>query len=540
MDRMEDQPQQDEPHFELLKQFQPQQWQSWAEAERARRQRTLRELAQQAAAREGESSTPPPKHVAVHPPAISLAPPRRRAGLGWRLLFAGVLAVALVAGGAAAALHQDPFARQRPAPRAVLTVPAGLSITPGLEGPDCVQDAAWSPDDNRFAVLGYQPNATHICPASDPVDYAYEPGIVAIYSAATGALLTRFSPDRMLIPALHLKPPHLPALPSSVPRNRGDTSQQAITYTSVLWSADGSRLALLFTIDQFYDFQISSNGSTTWQSVSTFGVLATTIAGSHGEALLGPAPNLAAGASTPVWEWDLARGSYIPGPSPTNPLTEQTALPQALGYSWNTGGTLAPRQPLTSGVVPQTPALGPVGNPAGSTQFTIWQPGYIGPDSLWGRGVYDFQSQFSAWSPDGRYIYPVLTGYGIAKLLMLPVRNGLSPQAVAAALPPTELLLPLRDKALSAMMAHGYSGTIAWSPNGRQLATVPLGGVTGSTGVDIDLYDCVTGAEVAILTQDLGLSASEHLALRWSPDSSRVLIANGGLVNVWTVPKEAQ
>src|SRR5262252_6389770 len=104
-------------------------------------------------------------------------------------------------------------------------VPAGLSITPGADGLGCVRDAAWSLDGSRIAVLGYQPDATHPCPTSDPFSYAYEPGLVFIYSAATGALLTRLSPDRTIIPALHLKPPRLPALPSTMTSTRGNTSQ---------------------------------------------------------------------------------------------------------------------------------------------------------------------------------------------------------------------------------------------------------------------------------------------------------------------------
>ncbi|HEV2460698.1 MAG TPA: hypothetical protein VGS80_20275 [Ktedonobacterales bacterium] len=543
MDRTEDQPRQDEAQSDLLQQFQAEQWQSWAEAERARRQRALRDLVQQAAAREGGSSAPQAHHAAARSPAISLAPPRRLAGPPWLLILAGVLAVAVMAGVGAAVLHQGASAGQRQASRPAPTVPADLTITPNADGLGCVQDAAWSPDGSRIAVLGYQPDATHICPASDPVDYAYEPGIVAIYSAATGALLTRLSPDRTIIPALHLKPPRLPALPSTMTNDRGNTSQQLITYTSVLWSADGSRLALLFAIDHHYNLQINPDGSTSSQSVSTFGVLATALAVSRSEVLLGPAPNTADNSSTPVWEWDLAQASYIPGPSPADPMSEQTALPQALGYSWNADGTLNPLQLLMNGVVPQAPAPGLVGNPAGSPQFTIWQPGYIAPDSQWGSGVYDYQSQFSAWSPDGRYLYPYLPGYGLAKLLMLPVKNGLSPQDVATALPPTELLLPLRDKALSTVMSHGNFGYVAWSLNGRQLAMVrQFGTPARTTGVDVDhvqVYDCATGAEVATLVQSLGQNVSARLTIRWSPDSTRVFLVSYGIdsIGVWTVPK---
>jgi hypothetical protein len=543
MDRTEDQPQQDEAPSDLLRQFKAEEWQSWAEAERGRRQRALRDLAQQATAHEVGLSTPQTHYVAAHAPAISLAPPRRRAGQRWLLILAGMLAVAVVASVGAAVLHQGPFAEQQQAARPVPTVPADLTIAPNADGLGCVQDAAWSPDGSRIAVLGYQPDAAHPCPTSDPFSYAYEPGLVFIYSAATGALLSRLSPDRTIVPALHLKPPHLPTLPSTFTNDRGNTSQQLITYTSVLWSADGSRLALLFAIDHYYNLQINSDGSASSQSVSTFGVLTTMIDGSISKVLLGPPPNTADDYSTPVWEWDLARGSYIPGPSPTKPLTEQTALPQALGYLWNADGTLAPRQPLTSGVAPQAPALGPVGNPAVSTQFTIWQPGSIAPDAQWGSGVYGYQSQFSAWSPDGRYLYPTLTGYGLAKLLMLPIKNGLSPQDVAAALPPMESLLPLRDKALSAVMSHGYFGSIAWSPNGRQLAMArELGTPTRTTGVDIDhvyLYDCATGAEIATLVQALGVNVFANLTLRWSPDSTRLFIVSIGMdqISVWTLPK---
>ena len=116
-----------------------------------------------------------------------------------------------------------------------------MVIVPSLHGLACLQDAAWSPNAQQVAALGYSDQ----CPNDDPSSYNYQSGVLQIYSAATGRLVHTLLPD-----ATVLGLPGIPSPPSSVqPASaNADTSKPVLDYTHVLWSPDGNQLALTFVI----------------------------------------------------------------------------------------------------------------------------------------------------------------------------------------------------------------------------------------------------------------------------------------------------
>ncbi|HEY1388813.1 MAG TPA: WD40 repeat domain-containing protein [Ktedonobacterales bacterium] len=52
------------------------------------------------------------------------------------------------------------------------------------------------------------------------------------------------------------------------------------------------------------------------------------------------------------------------------------ALPPALGYRWGANGALAPETPLSASAPPAQVTPGPMGSPVGE-RFTLWQPGWV-------------------------------------------------------------------------------------------------------------------------------------------------------------------
>lgn len=523
---------------------------TWAD-ERERRQLALRELAQQRAAEEAATSS---AARSVDAPRLgSLRPPRRiQPWMRRRVLLAAVaLALLVVATGAGVVyVRRQAGMSHQAAP--VRTVAARLSIAPAANGIAICGNPAfgpsasisWSPDGQEIAVLGYADR----CPQDDPVSYAYQPGVVGIYSAATGALIGRFNPDQAITAALRLKPPHLPAPGTGGPGSppRGDTQHQIITYGNVLWSPDGTRLALLFAVDYFYNVQIQGT-SAQYSTAPWYGVATMTPSGGSPRVVAGPTPNYSEDNLTPPpLEYDLAQGRYVPQPSsPTTAYGVPQPRATGLAYTWNPDGTLAIQQALIAGSVPKTPKLRPVGNPTRDASFTIWQPGRIGPDPQLGPGVYQYNWQFAAWSPDGRYVMPSLggVGFGFGELLV-PRKYSLTPQQLASDLNPAEVYLPMRDAGLRTMLQQDITGAVAWSPDGRRLAVIPelLHGNTDQ-GADLSgmrLYDCASGYEIARLTTAVGGGQAYQPTMAWSPDGKQLMVSaqtqSGVLITLWRVP----
>ncbi len=535
---------------------------TWAD-ERERRQRAVHELAARRAAEDASAVAIARAQLANAETAsrpVTLRPPRRaRYGTRRRVILAAIALALLVVAAGAGVVYVRRQSSAAQSAGSVRAVAAWLSIAPAANGIALCGNpafgpsasASWSPDGQEIAVLGY----ANKCPSDDPISYAYQPGIVAIYSAATGTLVGRFNPDPAIAAALRLKPPQLPALGSGSSKAppRGDTQHQIITYGNVLWSPDGTRLALLFAVDYFYNVQVQGNGAQ-YGTASWYGVATMTPSGGSPRVVAGPMPIFS--EDTPAalpWEYDLAQGRYVPPPSAAiNAFGAPQPHPTGLAYAWNPDGTLAIQQPLIPNKLPQTPKLGPVGNPTRDASFTIWQPGHIGPDSQLGPGVYQYSWQFAAWSPDGRYIMPSLgtIGFGFGELLV-PRKYGLTPQQLASDLNPAEVYLPIRDAALRAMLQHDITGAVAWSPDGRRLAVIPefLHG-NNDQGVDLAgmrLYDCASGYQIAHLTTAVGGSSVYQPTIAWSPDGKQLMVSAEvtststiapatQLITLWRVP----
>lgn len=539
----------------------------WAD-ERERRERALHDLAarraaEDAAAASRATNTPasPPARPATLRPSRRA---RRRVGLRSRAALIAVVLVVLVAAvgaGAAVYLRRQAASAAHHAPR-VRTLAARLTILPDHDGIAVCgaptsgprSAVAWSPNGQTIAVMGYAGK----CPENDPISYAYQPGVVALYSAATGALIGRVNPDPAITAALRLTPPQLQSYPDVKASPRGDTSHQVISYDDVLWSPDGTRLALLFEVDYFFGVQPQGNGSVQFNTAPWYSVATMTPNGAAPEVVAGPPPVFSADAPSSLpWEYDLGQRRFLPPPpAQVNAYGIQQPQPIALAYSWNADGTLAIQQPLAPHSVPKAPRLGPVGNPTHDASFTIWQPGRIGPDSQLGPGVYQYSWQFPAWSPDGRYLMPSAGGMGFGELLV-PRKYGLTPSQLASDLNPIEAYLPIRDAGLQSMLQHDITGSVAWSPDGRRLAVIPELYGSNNQGAQSDLgadlahmrvYDCASGDELAQLS--VPLAAGEQTfqsTIGWSLDDKQVMVfAQSGsaavvappttTITLWRVP----
>ena len=115
-------------------------------------------------------------------------PPRRR---HWRLASALGVVLLLVT---FVNLNKGAFSR----PRSLLHSPAVVTLAtpsfPQQDGIACLADAAWSPDSQFVAVLGY----TQDCPQDE-----YVPGIVNLYNVHSHHLMKQLHPDAAIMRVLY-------------------------------------------------------------------------------------------------------------------------------------------------------------------------------------------------------------------------------------------------------------------------------------------------------------------------------------------------
>ncbi|HEY7848864.1 MAG TPA: hypothetical protein VIC27_02310, partial [Ktedonobacterales bacterium] len=236
-----------------------------------------------------------------------------------RTLAVMVSLIVVVAIGVALVAHalqaQSAVATHSPAPRY-------LQIAPRSDGLDCPVDIAWSPDGARIAVLGYSDH----CPDWPP-GAAYTSGLLLVYNANTGALAQRTALDSMVVGG----------------GLTFDTHTQYIGYQALLWSPDGTRLALPFYAQHGLlaapPPYIRGADPTTEPQPTTAGVLlldATTLQRTR----LFTAPYAAMITSSAAPEWNLMTGKLI---------QSALQLPPALGYRWDAGGALLPEDSVSVG-----------------------------------------------------------------------------------------------------------------------------------------------------------------------------------------------
>lgn len=470
----------------------------------------------------------------------SIAPMGKTRAPGMRVKWIALSALALVvvAGGILAGVAR--FARTAPAgtPSAA---PGLAEISPRGDNLACAQDVAWSPDGTRIAVLGY----LNGCPQGLLGVGAVVPGLVNVYDTRHG-LASQLKPDAALR--------QLYPIPDALRQQltvAGATPAATIQYRHVLWSADGKRLAITYQafVPSGLPTGVAGDGTPLVPTTFYAGVYLSDVPGTDAHAITAPP-----GARMAIYtEWDLTAGKPVAVPPAMIGPTRDLSFPPALRYTWQSGGLLAGETPLSIASAPDAPPPASVGNPSGGVSFAIWQGGIvslalISPTTtsasgsvLETPGVYTFQEhEFAAWSPDGRYLIDDVAFHGRLQPVgrAIPTEQTLKDQKQDQA-----PLLPVRDaglqQVLSGMPADIFDPAsqrvdVAWSPNGRWLAvhraaTRPADPAHSA----VLIYDCATGKIVGTLhpsARAAGLGAETVFApLHWSPDSSRLLLAEGGL-----------
>lgn len=252
--------------------------------------------------------------------------------------------------------------------------------------------------------------------------------------------------------------------------------------------------------------------------------------------------------------WDLAQGRLVPVQRDASPFF--SCLPPALGYQWKANGALASAIPLAGQGTPPAPSCDPAGDPDGAASFTIWQGGSVdlvsrsGSSTFHQPGAFTWNSGFTAWSPDGRYLTTQINVQGRLKPAGQPepaqdalVDLGLD-QAPVLPVPDLAILPVTGALAAAASPASDYQSThMEWRPDGRVLAAIgPAGDRSSPPSAAprrVELYDCATGRKLTTLVPLIDV---RHIALfysrtilRWSPDGRHLLLISGplGTCTIW-------
>lgn len=381
----------------------------------------------------------------------------------------------------------------------LLNLTTAHARVPGQDGISCLLDAQWSPRGDAIAVLGYEDN----CPTDHDV-----PGVLNMYSARSGKLIAQWQLDDTILNIMNAPTTddqsvltHGVLATSSFQTattgsaNAGTMRLLPFSYNHVMWSPDERQLALSFIVYM--------------QQQPFFGILAMNVNGRFSHIIFQP-PNL--DQQMPI-EWNIATGQAL----------GFTPIPSAFSYHWQANGSLVPFVPLSGGPQQPIPLAGPVGNPDGSAFFTIWQPGFTTFTTI--AGYYKWNTSFSTWSPDGRYLIDdiYLQGFYKPPSSIIPDIQALSKLKLRH----NRLLSP--RNVLGLELIEGYP-LVSWRPDGRVLATYFAHGM-------IVFYDSRTGRllQTIVLPDRQRLLAGSLALLRWSPDGSHLLLSSPsqGLLNIW-------
>ncbi|HLY32073.1 MAG TPA: WD40 repeat domain-containing protein [Ktedonobacterales bacterium] len=507
-------------------------------AARERRLAALRELARQRLAEDNRQSesvwtatSAPSVSDAGRAPSDALSPLANHKPVarfaGW--LWAGIATLCVLAV-VVGAIHFDPALAQRLASgRSTRPSVTMQTFTPSAGDITCLTDAAWSPDGSQIALFGYQGE----CPQFDFTQTASS-GAINVYNVVKGKQTARWLPDTLITKV---------APPSTASGQTG----QSIVYGSISWAANGQYLALPFAIVSIFPLNF---GSPT--EITQIGLLLINLSGGQDRVFLHPyqAPaNLDANSALVAggFEWDVTTGTVI---------AHNLGLPGAVAYRWGAHGQLIPLAKAPSAAI---------GNPVGGQTFTIWQPGeaQVGLElpnySQQVRltpipGLYLWLSTFGVWSPDGRYLYApaiVLDNQalpGTAAPDSAQLQKGgygtlstISPHdQVLAELYP-HLLQQISGETQQGLTANPATD-IAWSPDGRLLASQTDFPVQSSDPFTLTLYNCATGKVSMRLTHDTKLTPSSDdvlSLLRWSPDGKHLALADNAFntMTIWTFNK---
>lgn len=410
----------------------------------------------------------------------------------------GLLAIGL-AGCASAGSSAHPAATA--SPRATATAaPTSLRMNPIGDGLSCATQFAWSPDSTRVAVVGNGVNCGGAASGRTP-------GLILIYGR-DGKLLQRLQPDTSVLAQS--------TIAQKVAANAAAGGViSTLTYDNLTWTPNSQ--ALLMTFD--LELQTSPNGGsvTGAQGVQRLGVADPSLT----KVWLDPTASRTAAT---IERWDLVAGAPIWAPIPARATT----------YQWGANGALVPASAVAGQLI---------GTPDGGQTFAAWQPGQllfgtksdkqsttvVPQDVAW-------VSTFSPLSPDGRYYYPAMFASG--SLVPPSTQHAMSGEPTLQ--PHDQALVALaRQMMQSPSPSQNTSVRLAWRPDGRYLAALtPVAGDPAANTFAVAIYDTGSGKLVKQVTPDftgLQMGPAGSLALLWSPDGSRLLLADTvyGALTLW-------
>jgi hypothetical protein len=480
------------------------------------------------------------------------APPRRPARRFWIATVGGVAAICMLVSAVLLGQRTPPPSAVQPRPTATVATADPLVLKYARMVPGCPVQAGWSPDGQRFAVGGFTSCGDQygLPNISRPLQTgAVNDSMLAIYDMGSGRLRTQVQFGMAIMQQ---------ALPQDTQNNQTLVDQYVVAFTRLIWSPDGHRIAVEFSVipQQAQQAQPppTSQGLLVWEDTGQTRVF-----------LLPPQLIHSADAQS-VYRWNVALGAV-----------SREEMAAALDYYWDTGDMLMPADtlPASPSAPPPIVRVASVGDPDGGDSFFVWQQGAMervcvpastgnAASSSGSPGACDHlpvcavpahsgntwsccvppdyvAATFgppAAWSPDGQYlVLPAADTFGAAGRLTTPL-DTLVQQPCATPSPVDGYrLLPPRDRGLvSAFSLVPYFPNapvyVAWDPAGQRLAALSNASTEDTDAVTI--FDTGGGgALVQLSVQQLeGVSGGDALPVLapplWSPDGKRLLILDSG------------
>lgn len=361
------------------------------------------------------------------------------------------------------------------------------------DGLACTEDATWSPDSSRIAIIGYQKSCTL---------NTYRTGYVIIYSNTTKSIVERLKPDQIIL--------------SKFPRkNSAQRVTPIIVYGHIIWSPDGTSLAVTFFL----------TGPANAGVPQSRGVV---IFHSDGKTtLLSWSPSHGFPRSFITWNLLQGTAKFEQSEIPSFPPWVSFNTVLAPAYQWNAAGFLVPEAQKDFNKVQ------PVGNAHGDGTFTIWQPGQMSATFSPKVNLYSWRTNFVSWSPDGKYLADTVFTGGLLEPPghQLPEQKTLTQFGLSKA-----SLLQIPDRAFQSLLQglanqdKSTSIMVSWRPDGKFLATY--------MNNRVDIYNCTTGKKEQSFIPDHGkpldLQPGQD-TLIWSPNGKYLLLSSAkwGVISLW-------
>ncbi|HEX6544585.1 MAG TPA: hypothetical protein VF040_22690 [Ktedonobacterales bacterium] len=450
---------------------------------------------------------------------------RQRPLLNTGMVLLGILLVVAAIGTLISVSRTNRVSGPSSGVRGSLGAPMIIS-TLGQGGINCPHGAAFAPDGAHVAIIG-----TH--GSCMPSTSTLTQHVAAIYDTQSGVM------------NLYVRLEKLLHIDTDLPLDQ--QTIKTIQYFSLGWSPDGSTIAIVFT-------EFDSTDVLLPETERDSGLIL--LNAEHGTArvLHGDSGFFALSGSNgggfPIWNV-AATGKEIPE-------IPAYAPDAGLAYAWNARGMPYPIVKV-QGTVAQLPITAgpryPIGNPAGSSTFTIWQPGVIlGSGSTTGAAI--FTTAFPSWSPDGKHVTLMTSGAQVplappSEQHTVPPKDSVIAYPTPSVMPST----PARDTALYAVQRRaGTRGwaLVAWNPAGTLLASINCN-VPGDELLEIRATDSAVIQGSAVLPlrngdtgcRNLSSEASAYppqpMMLLWSPSGDRVMVCDekAGMITIWPVSQSA-